>query len=122
MKATIALACEGRQDKGFILCNGAENVILDLEQIEFSEDYENLLEYLDKVVGIFDKPSCKNGHIGNALYKIYQYGYVNDEEYKFISHFYRMHEICGLVLKCIPKGLKNESSRSNTKRKEQAKR
>ena len=106
MKATINLACEGRQDGGFRFCNGVENVVLDLEEIEFSDDYEALLEYMDKIPKIFDNPCCSINVIGNALYKIHQFNFVNEEEYSYISHFYRMHERCGLILKCVLKGKK----------------
>ena len=98
MKCNIVLSCEGRQDKGFIFCNGVENVILDLEKIEFSDNYEALLEYMDKVPKIFDNPCSKINVIGNVLYKIHQFDFVNEEEYSYISHFYRMQQRCGIIL------------------------
>jgi hypothetical protein len=44
MKAFLILSCEGRQDDGFHFCNGVENIILDLEKVEASKDYVNLIK------------------------------------------------------------------------------
>ena len=103
MKFTINLSCEGRQENGFKFCSGAENTILDLDEIINSEDYLKMLDYLDKVTKVFNKPCYTSNIISNALYKMYELNYFSEEQYKNISYFYRMHEVCGLILKCLPK-------------------
>jgi hypothetical protein len=56
MKALLVLKCEGRIDDGFRMCSGVENVILDLEKIELTINYKDLIKYLDSVVKLFDGP------------------------------------------------------------------
>lgn len=109
MKALIILGCEGRQQDGFHFCNGVENTILDLESINASPNFKELIKYLDVITGIFDSPCLNNNILSNTLYKIYEMGYVNDKFYKYIFHFYDTHKRCGLILKCIPKELKNDN-------------
>jgi len=99
MKAIIILGCEGREDNNFKFCNGVENNLIDLEEISFNDNYDILMEYMDKIVKVFDSPCCKSNIISNALYKIYELNFFDDVKYKYISHFYRMHERCGLVMK-----------------------
>ena len=103
MKACIILKCDGRQDNGFVFCSGVSNVVLDLEKIQNTANYLDLIKYLDKVPKIFDKPCFKHHIIANAIYKIYEMGYISDEIYKYIAHFYQMHGHCGLILLCVPK-------------------
>ena len=103
MQAVVILGCEGRQDDGFKFCNGVNNVLLDLEKISNSDNYDQIMDYLDKVVGVFKNPCCKPNIISNAIYKMYELSFFNDIEYKYISHFYRMHDRCGLVLTAVLK-------------------
>ena len=110
MKAIIILGCEGRQDSSFKFCSGVENIVVDLEVIVTSDDYMTLVEYMDKVVNIFNSQCYNSNIISNALYKMYELNFFDDTKYKYISHFYRMHERCGLTLKCLPKGYKNNKS------------
>jgi hypothetical protein len=100
MKAHMILGCEGRQDEGFHFCSGVSNIIIDLENIIASENYLELIQYLDNVPKIFDNPCFKSHIISNTIYKIYELGYISDKKYKYISHFYEMHKRCGLILYC----------------------
>jgi len=83
---------------GFHFCSGVENIILDLEKIEASPKYVDLIKYLDSVVKVFDGPCASNNIIGNALFKIYEMGYVDEKTHKFFSYFWDMHKRCGLIL------------------------
>lgn len=103
MKATIILACEGRIDNGFRFCSGVENMILDLDGLEIEENYLDLIEYLDKVSGVFDRPCCKSHIITNTIYKMYELGFLSEEIYIRISDFYKFHNRCGLILRALPK-------------------
>lgn len=103
MKAHIVLGCEGRQDEGFHFCSGVTNNILDLESISFTDNYLNLIKYLDGVPKLFDNPCFKTHIISNTIYKIYEMGYIDDKKYKYIAHFYEMHKRCGLMMSIIPK-------------------
>lgn len=99
MKAVITLGCNGRQDEGFHFCSGVSNIIVDLEKITHTEGYKNLIIYLDKVPKIFDNPCFAGNTISNAIYKIYEMGYLPELKYKFIAHFYDMHKRCGLIMR-----------------------
>lgn len=99
MKAVIILGCNGRQDNGFCFCTGVNNVLVDLEKIVHTANYKDLIRYLDKVPKIFDNSCFLSNIISNAVYKIYEMGYLSDIQYKFVSHFYDMHKRCGLVMK-----------------------
>ena len=98
MKAIITLCCEGRQDNGFKFCSGVKNNILDLDTITHKENYMDLIKYLDKVAGVFDKPSCQSHIITNTIYKIFEMDFVNEEFYMRLSDFYKFHNRCGLIL------------------------
>lgn len=99
MKAVLVLGCEGRTEHGFHFCRGVENVVLDLEPIRAREDFKQLIEYLDRVPKIFDAPCCKSSIITNAIYKIYDMGFINQELYDKIGFFYKQHLYCGMVLR-----------------------
>ena len=99
MKAILTLGCEGRQDEGFHFCSGVSNVVIDLESISHTENFKNLILYLDKVPKIFDNPCLTSHIISNTIYKIYEMGYLTEIKYKYIAYFYDMHKRCGLILK-----------------------
>lgn len=99
MKCIITLSCEGRQDNGFRFCSGVENIILDLDGLEVTDNYLEIIEYLDNVTGIFDSPCCKSSVITNSIYKMYELNYLNEEIYTRVTDFYRFHNRCGLILK-----------------------
>lgn len=103
MKAVILLICEGREDNGFRFCSGVENLILDLDGLETTENYLALIEYLNKVPKVFDRPCCKSHAVSNAIYKLWEMGYIDDELYKRVGDFYKFHHRCGLILKAKPK-------------------
>jgi hypothetical protein len=111
MKVLIILRCEGRQNKNFKFCSGVENIILDLEKISSTKDYINLVKYIDSVSHLFDGPCFKNNIITNTIYKIYEMGYLTQEQYENIYVFYNMHYKCGgMVLECIPKNIQKDKT------------
>lgn len=103
MNAEIILGCEGRQDDGFVYCNGVKNVIIDLEKLRNSSRYLELIKYLDKVVKIFDGPCVKPHVITNAIYKLHEMGYIDEDKHNRIANFYKVHRPCGLVMWAVPK-------------------
>lgn len=103
MKCLVLLRCEGREDNGFRFCSGVENIIIDLDGLETTENYIDLIEYLNTVPKIFDRPCCKSHVVSNAIYKIWELGYIEDELYKRIGDFYKFHYRCGLILSCRAK-------------------
>ncbi|KKM69062.1 hypothetical protein LCGC14_1454610 [marine sediment metagenome] len=98
MKAVILISCEGYQQNGFHFCYKVENIVLDLEKIEGSENYFNLIQYLDSVVKLFEQPCGKQSLVTSATYKFYEMGYINDQMQQYIGHFYKMHCKCNLLL------------------------
>ena len=105
MNAILILSCDGRQDDGFKFCEGVENIILDLEEIEPTENYLQMIEYLDKVPKIFDSKCFTKNIVANTIYKIYEMGYMTEVKYKHVCNFYQFHARCGLILSAIPKDL-----------------
>ena len=104
MKAVIILKCEGRQDDGFRFCGGVDNIILDLEKAEQTEDYLKIINYLDKVTKIFDGPCLKPYVISNAVCKMQEMGYITEKMSKYFAYFFEMHKRCGLILEAQLKG------------------
>ena len=104
MKAQLILRCDGRQQDGFNFCSGASNVIIDLDGLEWKTDYLTLIKYLAEVAKLFNGPSFNNSVISNTLYKAYALGFIEDQVYQYISHFYQLHLRCGLILEIVPKG------------------
>lgn len=109
MKAWLILGCEGHTDKetGFRLCPSVENIILDLETQRTKEYYLELIQYLDRVPKLFEGECFKTNLITNAIYKIYEFGCIEERLYKYIAYFYEKHKHCGLSLYIKPK--ENES-------------
>jgi len=103
MKAVIVLECERHQEDGFHFCNGVENIILDLESIKNTENYFNLIQYLDKVVKIFDGPCNKSHLISNAVYKLFEWSYIDEKKQNQLAYFYNMHRRCHLLMSARPK-------------------
>ena len=103
MKATVVLKCEGHQLDGFKFCSGVSNTILDLEGKELTANYVNLVKYLDSVVKLFNRPCVSNNIIGNALYKIYEMGYVDEKMHKYFAAFWGRHKECGLIMEAVVK-------------------
>lgn len=105
MKALLILGCEGYVEDGFTFCHSVENTILDLEDIENSDDHYDVILYLDQVVKIFDGACNKYNIITNAIYKLYQMGHIDEKLYQNISFFYRTHAKCSIILYCKPKSM-----------------
>lgn len=103
MKAQLILGCEGHTQNNICFCKGVENVILDLETIQNSEHYFDTIVYLDNVTKVFERVCNKPHVISNAIYKLYEWEYFDDEFNNRIKYFYEMHRRCGLVLFAKPK-------------------
>lgn len=98
MKAMIEISCEAHSQSGFTFCNGVKNIILDLEKIKGTKHYFDLIKYLDAVCKLFEGPCNKINIIKNAIYKLYEFEYINYDMYGHINYFYNIHSRCGLLL------------------------
>lgn len=85
------------------MCPSVNNRVLDLEKIRTSEHYLEIIEYLDKVPKLFDGVCFKTNLITNAIYKIYEMGFIEQRVYDYISYFYKNHKHCGIILYIEPK-------------------
>lgn len=103
MQANLVLECEGFRQGQFCFCAGVKNTIMDLESIKYKDNYFDTILYLDKVSNIFNNKCNNYNIITNTIYKMYQLEHIEDDRYKAISYFYKMHERCGLLLYCEPK-------------------
>ena len=103
MKAYIVLKCEGHQLDGFKFCAGVLNTVLDLELLEATSNYVALIKYLDGVAKLFNGPCVSANVISNALYKIYEMGYVNEKTHKYFAYWWDMHKRCGPILELVVK-------------------
>lgn len=99
------LGCDGHIDKEtrFCMCPSVENIILDLEKVRKTPHYVELIQYLDRVPKLFEGVCARSNLITNAIYKIYEYGYIEERLYKYIAYFYSNHKHCGLILYIKPK-------------------
>ncbi len=107
MKALLVLGCEGHYQFDLCFCKGVENVILDLEKIENTQSYFDIIQYLDSVPKVFEQICNKPHIISNAIYKLYELEYISEEMYKHINYFYEMHKRCGMILYVKPKTANN---------------
>ena len=100
MKAILKLSCDGVTEDGFVICEKIENDIIDLERAALTKGYGELITYLDSVPKLFDGPCiCKTNTITNAIYKIYELGYITERRYNVISHFIKLHFKHGMILR-----------------------
>ena len=102
MKAVVILGCDGRQDEEFHFCNGVENIVVDLEKAQLEENYLDLIKYLDKVAGVFDGICFSMNKISNSMYKMHELGFISEKQYQYVTHFYQLHQRCGLKLYAKP--------------------
>ena len=105
MRAWLVLGCDGHTDKdtGFCMCPSVENIILDLEKIRKTYHYLDFIRYLDRVPKLFNGVCAKPNLVTNAVYKAYEYGYMEERLYNFIGYFYKRHAHCGIILYIKPK-------------------
>lgn len=95
----MILSCDGRQDNGFSFCTGTQNIILDFEKIIHTNNYEDLIKYLDSTSKLFEG-ICFNGNIIiNTIYKIFELEYINEIFYKQIINYFQWHRQCGICLR-----------------------
>lgn len=104
MKAEIVLKCDGRVEDGLVFCGGAENIILDLEEVVSNEKYLDFLDYLGKVVGIFHKQIMDTNVIGNVFYKMREWEFISEKRYNNLFKLFHLHRQCGLILFARLKG------------------
>jgi len=102
MKAYLILSCDGRVDGNFTFCSGVKNIILDCDKIKNLKNYSELINYLDVNTKLFNGSCFNNNIITNTIYKIYELGFINEEKYNRIIHFFQWHKRCGLCLKLEP--------------------
>jgi len=101
MKVTLMLGCWGRTDKGFSICNGVSNAILDLTLN--SDRNVAISEYLDSNYGLFDRPLYNGVHsaIFNIQDKFSLKGkpVFGETVFRWMEEFCLMHAKCGLFLR-----------------------
>ena len=92
------LRCEGYQVNGFHFCGIVKNEILNLEPLINTDNYFELIKYLDSVANLFDNECNVASKITNVIYKLYQLEYLDEKFYESLGYFYNMHRRCGMVL------------------------
>jgi hypothetical protein len=104
LKAYLVLGCNGFLDKnGILYCNSISNPIIDLEKLN-ELDRKNVLNFLEHVCNIFDKPCIDYNMVGNSINLLHKKFYVIDEKLiPSIQSFLRMHKTCGVYLMLVLK-------------------
>lgn len=97
MEALLFLRCEGFEKDDFKFCSGVENMILDLQKIEHTEKYIELIQYIDKIPKLFEKPCVNQNIVSNLLFKLYELEYADDKAHKNFALFLENHRRCGII-------------------------
>lgn len=101
MNVVLICGCWGREEEGFVSCSGASNIILDLGKN--TERNKQIIDFLDNVYKIFDRPLYNNVHtaIFNIQEKFSDKGKPVFKEalFKRIEGFCIQHIKCGLYLR-----------------------
>ena len=101
LKACLVLGCNGLRHQNFTLCNGVENKILDLNEIEES-DYIKTIDFLDNACGLFDSPIFDHNKCANTLSLLYKnYTPYDPKKLNNIQAFIKTHKDCGIWLMLI---------------------
>jgi len=101
MRVILVLGCWGRKHGEFQMCRSVENEILDLT--DGGEMRVAVVNHLDSVYHLFDKPLYSNVH--TALYSL-QDKLAKDgrtvfqaDQYRLLEAFCIIHAKCGLFLR-----------------------
>lgn len=97
MNVILTLGCEGYINQTFIFCKSVENIIIDISTIKHTQNYTKTIEYLDHIK-LFEKPCINTNVISSGMYKIYEFGYITEIQYKLICDFIKQHLRCSLIL------------------------
>ena len=99
LDAYLILGCNGHTtDSGFINCNGIENPIVKLNDIE-EGTYERVLGFLDNACGFFDAPVNDRNKCTNILTMLHRdFGIISQETLHNIQVFLKTHKFCGIYL------------------------
>lgn len=101
MKIILILGCWGRNENGFVICDGVSNQILDLT--DNSGRNEDISNYLDSHFKLFDKPLYSNVH--TAIWNIQEKFSIKGKPvfekraFSWMEEFCLMHAKCGLFLR-----------------------
>ncbi len=104
LDAYLILGCNGHTMKeGFTNCNGIENPIVKLSEID-EQDYEKVIGFIEKACGLFDGPVNTHNKCANIITMLYRdYGIINNEMLHNIQLFMKTHKACGIYLFLIMK-------------------
>ena len=101
MKLFLILGCWGREENGFIICKGIENIIIDLTK-KTTQNIQ-IVDFLDSKYFLFDRPLYNNVHtaLWNLQEKCSQKGHLvfSSELFKYMEEFCIFHKKCGVFLR-----------------------
>lgn len=100
MKASIKIGCNGRMDKGIVMCSSTHNTVVDLRRLSADKDY--VLEYLEKHCKLFDVPAVDLNKIANIIKFLYDEGILVKQVYEALYNYVGLHKKCGLYLYIDP--------------------
>lgn len=101
MRVYLVLGCWGREEKEIVMCTGIENQILDISLK--SERNLKIVDHLDNVYGMIDRPLYNNVH--TAIFSIENaFGETGNlvfqkEKFEVIEDFCILHKKCGIYLR-----------------------
>ena len=101
MTLFLRLGCWGREEKGFIICKGIENTIIDLTKK--SDRNVQIVDFLDSRYFLFDRPLYNNVHTAlwnlQDKFSISGVPVFNSELFKYMEEFCIFHKKCGVFLR-----------------------
>ena len=100
MDAAVILGCHGHKIYGLTMCEGTQNIIVDLRNI--SDSYEEVYGYLDAHCKLFDRIITDLNKIGNTISWLQQKGAIPKHTVEAIWDYIAMHKKCGMYMYIQP--------------------
>ena len=100
MKAFVNIGCNGRMQKGIVMCPGTTNRVADLRRV--ATDQEHVIDYLEKHYKLFDAHSVDLNTIGNIMNLLGREGIIIKQKEEALYDYLAMHKKCGVYLYIDP--------------------
>lgn len=100
MKAFVNIGCNGRMQKGLIMCPGTLNKVADLRRVTVEQ--EHIIDYLEKHYKLFDAHAVDLNKIGNIINLLAREGIIISQKEEALYDYLAMHKKCGLYLYIDP--------------------
>lgn len=100
MNALVILGCNGHKIYGFSMCEGTQNILLDLRLVDKSNT--ELFDYMDYHLKVFDKIITDLNKIGNFISYLSNNNFIDKPRLEVIWDYISMHKRCGIYIYVRP--------------------